>query len=126
MSELKVNSIRGRLSTDTVTVYASAGAITTLTSSTSITIDMANSNNFKVNLAHNATINIPSNHTAGQTGSIFITQTSGSNTVSWHSSWKFAGGTAPTLSTAAGAVDRVDYIVLDSGHIHAVASYDIK
>lgn len=99
------------------------GEITALTSGTSITIDMADSNNFSVTLAHNATFANPSNDTAGQSGSIFITQDStGSRTASWGTDWDFAGGTAPTLTTTAGAVDRIDYVILDSSNIHAVAT----
>ncbi len=99
------------------------GEITSLTSGTTITIDMANSNNFSVTLAHNAEFANPSNDTAGQSGSIFITQDgTGSRTASWGSDWDFAGGTAPTLSTAAGSVDRIDYVILDASNIHAVAT----
>ena len=99
------------------------GEITALTSSASITIDMADSNNFSVTLAHNATFNNPSNDTAGQSGSIFITQDgTGSRTASWGSDWDFAGGTAPTLTTTAAAVDRIDYVILDASNIHAVAT----
>tara|TARA_R100000458_G_scaffold50713_2_gene51012 strand:+ start:471 stop:2285 length:1815 start_codon:yes stop_codon:yes gene_type:complete len=99
------------------------GEITSLTSGTTITIDMANSNNFSVTLAHNATFANPSNDTAGQSGSIFITQDgTGSRTASWGSDWDFAGGTAPTLSTTASAVDRIDYVILDASNIHAVAT----
>ena len=99
------------------------GEITALTSATTITIDMANSNHFSVTLAHNATFANPSNDTAGQTGSIFITQDgTGSRTASWGSDWDFAGGTAPTLTTTAAAVDRIDYVILNSTNIHAVAT----
>ena len=99
------------------------GEITALTSGTSITIDMADSNNFSVTLSHNATFANPSNDTAGQSGSIFITQDgTGSRTASWGTDWDFAGGTAPTLTTTAGAVDRIDYVILDSSNIHAVAT----
>ena len=99
------------------------GEITSLTSGTTITIDMANSNNFSVTLAHNAEFANPSNDTAGQSGSIFITQDgTGSRTASWGSDWDFAGGTAPTLTTTAGAVDRIDYVILDATNIHAVAT----
>ncbi|MDP6771870.1 MAG: hypothetical protein QF704_14310, partial [Anaerolineales bacterium] len=60
------------------------GEITALSSATTITIDMADSNNFSVTLAHNATFANPSNDTAGQSGSIFITQDgTGSRTASW-------------------------------------------
>ena len=99
------------------------GEITALTSATTITIDMADSNNFSVTLAHNATFANPSNDTAGQSGSIFITQDgTGSRTASWGTDWDFAGGTAPTLTTTAGAVDRVDYVIKDASNIHAVAT----
>ena len=99
------------------------GEITALTSASTITIDMALSNNFSVTLAHNATFANPSNDTAGQSGSIFITQDgTGSRTASWGSDWDFAGGTAPTLSTTAAAVDRIDYVILDASNIHAVAT----
>ena len=40
--------------------------------------------------------------------------------------WRFTGGTAPTLSTAANAVDRIDYLVVGAGNIHCVASLDVK
>ena len=99
------------------------GEITALTSGTTITIDMADSNNFCVTLAHNATFANPSNDTAGQSGSIFITQDgTGSRTASWGTDWEFAGGTAPTLTTTAAAVDRIDYVVRSTTSIHAVAT----
>ena len=99
------------------------GEITALTSATTITIDMADSNNFSVTLAHNATFANPSNDTAGQSGSIFITQDgTGSRTASWGTDWEFAGGTAPTLTTTAAAVDRIDYIIKSGTSIQAVAT----
>ena len=123
MSNLKVDSMESRTAGGTVAVSATSGNITTLTSSTSITIDLSDSNNFKVTLGHNATFNNPSNITAGQTGSIFITQDgTGSRTGSWGSYWDFIGGTAPTLTTSPAAVDRIDYVVLDSTNIQAVAT----
>ena len=103
------------------------GEITALTSAATVTIDMADSNNFSCTLAHNATFANPSNLTAGQSGSIFLTQDgTGSRTASWGTDWDFAGGTAPTLTTTASAVDRVDYVVLDSSNIHAVATLNLS
>ena len=97
--------------------------ITALTSATTITPDFADSNHFSVTLAHSATFANPSNLTAGQTGSIFITQDgTGSRTGSWGSYWDFAAGTAPTLTTTAAAVDRIDYVVRSTTSIHAVAT----
>ena len=99
------------------------GAITGLTSATTITIDLDNNNFYSVTLAHSATFANPTNTTAGQAGSIFITQDgSGSRTASWGANWKFAGGTAPTLTTTAAAVDRIDYVVKSATEIHAVAT----
>jgi len=99
------------------------GEITALTSATTVTIDMANSNNFSCTMAHNITFANPSNDTAGQCGSIFLTQDgTGSRTASWGTDWDFAGGTAPTLTTTASAVDRIDYVILDASNIQAVAT----
>ena len=99
------------------------GEISALTSAATITIDMADSNNFSVTLAHNATFANPSNDTAGQAGSIFITQDgTGSRTASFGTDWEFAGGTAPTLTTTASATDRIDYVIRSGTSIQAVAT----
>ena len=99
------------------------GEITALTSSATITPDMADSNNFSVTLAHNATLANPTNLTAGQSGSIFITQDgTGSRTLAYGTQWDFVGGTAPTLTTTAAAIDRLDYVVRTTSSIHTVAS----
>ena len=106
----------------------SVGAtITAATSSSGITLDLGASVHHSVTLAHNTTFADPSNEVAGQSGSIIITQDgTGSRTAAWNSAWKWTGGTAPTLSTAASAVDRIDYLVVAAGNIHAVASLDVK
>lgn len=97
------------------------GEITALTDASSISIDLADSNNFSVTLGGNRTLANPSNIVAGQSGSIFITQDgTGSRTLAYGSYYDFAGGTAPTLSTTASAVDRIDYIVRTSTSIHCV------
>ena len=115
------------LANDNTWTGAQRGQVTGLTSSSSITIDMSTTNNHSVTLAHNTTFANPSNQVAGQSGSIFITQDgTGSRTAAWAANWKWKGGTAPTLSTTAAAVDRVDYIIAASGSIHAVATLDVK
>jgi len=104
-----------------------AGAITALTDAATITPDLNASNNFSVSLGGNRTLANPSNITAGQSGSIFVTQDgTGSRTLAYGSYFKFAAGTAPTLSTAASSVDRIDYVVASATKIHAVASLDVK
>jgi len=104
---------------------AQRGAISALTDGATITPDFALANNFSVTLGGNRTMANPSNLVAGQSGSIFITQDgTGSRTLAWGSYWDFTTGTAPTLTTTAGAVDRVDYIVRTTGSIHAVFTGD--
>ena len=99
------------------------GEITALTDGATITIDMADSNNFSVTLGGNRTFANPSNDTAGQSGSIFITQDgTGSRTASWGTDWEFAAGTAPTLTTTAAAQDRIDYVIRSGTSIQAVAT----
>jgi hypothetical protein len=97
--------------------------ITTLTDGATVTPDLNDSNNYVLVLGGNRTIANPTNITAGQSGSIFITQDgTGGRTASWGSYWDWAAGTAPTLSTGASQVDRIDYIVRSSTSIHAVAT----
>ena len=115
------------LAGDNTWTGAQRGQVTGLTSATTITIDMSTTNNHSVTLGHNTTFANPSNQVAGQSCSIFITQDgTGSRTAAWAANWKWKGGTAPTLSTTAAAVDRVDYIIAASGSIHAVATLDVK
>ena len=104
-----------------------ASNITALSDGATITIDMATACHHSVTLGGNRTFAAPSNQVVGQSGSIFITQDgTGSRTATFNGAFKFNGGTAPTLSTAAGAVDRIDYIIKSSGVIHCAVSTDVK
>jgi hypothetical protein len=101
--------------------------IGTLTDGATITPNFDANQNFTVTLGGNRTLANPTNVDAGQTGSIFVVQdATGGRTLSFGSYWKFAGGTAPTLSTGANAVDRIDYIVKSSTEIHAVATLNLS
>ena len=103
------------------------GEITTLTPGATVTIDMADSNNFTLTLDQATAMANPSNDTAGQSGSIFMIQDgTGSRTASWGTDWEFAGGTAPTLTTTASAVDRVDYVIRSTSSIQAVATLNLS
>ena len=82
--------------------------------------------NFIITMGGNTTMTA-NNQKIGQTGAIFMVQDgTGSRTAAWHADYKWAGGTAPTLSTAANSIDRIDYFVKASNQIHAVASLDVK
>ncbi|BAQ93362.1 hypothetical protein [uncultured Mediterranean phage uvMED] len=104
-------------------IYTAAqrGEITTLTDGANVSVDLSASNNYSLTLAGNRTLDNPTNIVAGQSGSIFIVQdATGSRTLAYGSYYDFAGGTAPTLSTAADAVDRIDYLVRSATSIHCV------
>ena len=86
-------------------------------------LDLNRNANFELTLSGNITLANPAELTAGTTGSIFVVQDgTGSRTVAYGSFWDFAAGTAPTMTTAASSVDRIDYIVRSSTKIHAVAT----
>ena len=115
--------------TDVAQTFSAAqrGTITTLTDGATVTPDFATSNNYTLTLGGNRTIANPTNLTAGQSGSIFLVQDgTGSRTAAWGSYWNFAGGVAPVLTTAASAVDRVDYVVRSASSIHAVATLNLS
>jgi hypothetical protein len=100
---------------------SAASAIVTLTDGATITPDFDTGNIFTVTLGGNRTMANPSNLVAGQSGSIFIVQDgTGSRTLTWGSYWDFINGVAPTLSTTASAVDRIDYVVRSATSIHTV------
>ena len=94
---------------------AQRGDITELTG-TSFTLDLNASNNFKLSPSGTFTVALSNLATAaeGQTGSIFIVY-AGTESGSFPTTMKFVGGAAGiTLTSTAGAVDRIDYIVMNS------------
>ena len=127
--ELYENGVK-KFETATGGVSLTGGAaanVTALSDGATITIDMATACHHSVTLGGNRTFAAPSNQVVGQSGSIFITQDgTGSRTASFNSAFKFVGGTAPTLTTTAAAVDRIDYIILSSNVIHCAVSLDVK
>ena len=95
------------------------GNIVTIQDQANLAYDMDDGVNATVTLGGNRTFDNPTNITVGQSGSIFIVQDgTGSRTLSFGSAFDFAGGTAPTLSTGANAVDRIDYVVRTTTSIH--------
>ena len=56
-------------------------------------------------VSSNRTMGAPTNLKNGAFYALAVIQNGGSNTLTWNSVFKFAGGIAPTLSTAAGAKD---------------------
>ena len=79
-----------------------------LTWAATVTIDATASNNFRVVLGGATTFANPTGMIDGQEINLRLKQDgTGTRTATWGSKWKWPGGTAPTLSTAINAVDRV-------------------
>ena len=88
----------------------SASNIVAVGTASTITVDLTTGNNFTITLNGNYTLGNPTGVTTGQSGSIYLVQDgTGSRTLGFGTHWHFAGGTAPTLSTGANAVDVLVY-----------------
>jgi hypothetical protein len=106
--------------TDAVQSFTAAqrGTVVTLTPGATVTPNFAAGNNFSLALGENTTIANPTNLTAGQSGSITITQDSTARTVSYGNYFYFEGG-IPTFGTTTGAVSTLVYYVNSSTRITA-------
>lgn len=94
-----------------------------LTDAATIAVDFSTGVDFTVTLGGNRTLGNPTNVKPGQRGRIRIAQDgTGSRTLAYSSFWDFAGGLTPTLSTAIGAVDYLDYDCVSATSIRASLS----
>jgi hypothetical protein len=92
-----------------------------LTDAATVAIDASASNNFTLTLTGNHALGAPSNLKDGQNIAIEIKQdATGGHTLTFDAIWTFPGGTAPTVSSAAGAADvLVGTYFAGSGKIRA-------
>lgn len=112
------------LSTDQVWA---AMAEVTLTDGANIALDLSTGFDFTVTLGGNRTLDNPTNTKVGQRGRIRVVQDgTGSRTLSFGTSYEFAGGTAPTLTTTASAEDVLYYDVISSTRILVSIVKDIS
>ena len=106
---------------------AQRGTPVALTDAATVAVDLSLGNNFTLTLAGNRTLGAPTNVTAGQSGVIVVTQDStGSRTLAYNSVFKFAAGTAPTLTTTASAVDVLAYYVESSTRITVTSLLNVS
>ena len=97
--------------------------IVSLTDEANVSISFQKGQNFSLTLAGNRALSNPTSCVPGQVGSIFMVQdVTGSRTLSYGTNWEFPAASAPTLSTSAAAVDRLDYIVRTSTAVQAILS----
>jgi hypothetical protein len=111
------NPVTTSLTSTTVTAPVTVQTITTDTDGATITFNLATSNWHNVVLGGNRTLAL-SNATVGQQFTIQLTQpaSGGPDTVTWFSgiTWN-GGGSAPTLQTAANAIDTITFKCTGSG-----------
>ena len=99
---------------------------TTLSDGANISWDLNANQVAKVTLGGNRTLDNPTNQKAGSTYILRIIQdATGSRTLAFGSAYDFPGGTAPTLTAAANAVDLLTF-VSDGTNMLGVAQGDLK
>lgn len=108
-----------------------SGAIASLTDNASVALNLALANNFSLlmtsGVGASRQLANPTNAVAGQSGLIIVTQdASGSRLLTYGSNYKFAGGTAPSLTTTANAVDYLSYFVESPTRIFISPAKDVK
>lgn len=92
-----------------------------LTDGATINWDLNSGGVATVTLAGNRTMAAPTNIKAGASYALQVTQdATGGRTLTWNSAFKFPGGTAFVLSTAANAIDLITFISTDGSTLLAV------
>lgn len=100
---------------------------TTTTYGATTTFDFSTFKNTKVTLTGDITTQTLTNIVEGKAGMItFIQDGSGNHTTVWNSIFKFSGGTAPTLTTTAAAVDILTYSCRTTTFCAASLLTDVK
>lgn len=123
-AEYWANTADKALSTDTVW---SAAAFQALTQAATIAVNFGAGINFTTTMTGTRVLGNPSNAKTGQSGTIEIKQdTTGNWGLTYGSSWIWAGGIVPVLSTAANARDLLTYVVLPDGKILGNLLKDVK
>lgn len=80
-----------------------------LTNNTTVSTNALLGSLFTLSLATSATLDTPSNLQSGQTWQVAVTQSGGAHTLGFVSSYLWSGGTKPTISTTAGAIDLLTF-----------------
>ena len=126
--------VNGSFSTDAAAFNGKAtfnkpavGTVTALTSTAaSMAINLALANNFSHTTTENTTLAAPSNPVAGQSGVIVITQGATPRLLAYNTFWKFPGGTIPTLTASASAVDVLAYYIESATRATCQLIKDVK
>ena len=83
---------------------------TALTSGTSVSWDVAANQVTGLTLGHNATMAAATNQVDGGVYILKVTQGVSTKTLSWNSNYKWPGGSAPTMTATASAIDVFTFV----------------
>lgn len=98
----------------------------TLTDASTLTLNLAQTQNFTVTLGGSRTVANATNIQTGQSGMLVVRQDgTGGRTLTFGTGWRFPGNTAPTLTTTASAVDVIVFTARDSGNLVAQAILNV-
>ena len=108
-----------------------AGAVGTpivsLSAATSLALNLSTGNDFAVTLTGDSTLENPSNAKIGQCGTIRLIQDgSGNHTFSFGDAYNFAGGTTPTNTKTAAAVDLLIYKVREVSSVDVASILNLS
>lgn len=93
----------------------------------SVSLDLSTGNIRTLTLTGTVSALTATNIPTGPLTLVLIQDSTGSRTItSWNSLFKFAGGTAPTLTTTAGAYDVLDFLCDGTACRLKSATYDVK
>lgn len=104
---------------------AQRSSVVALVDAGTINLDLSASNDFSVTLGGSRTLTY-SNAVAGQSGTLFVTQDATGSRVLSYTGFKFYGGVAPVLTTAANAIDHLHYKVGPGGLVTLALGRDSK
>lgn len=92
-----------------------------------IQLDLSQSNNWELVLGGTTTLLNPASASGGQCGAITIRQDNvGSRLLSYSGNWNFAGGSAPTLTTAASGVDVLAFYCTSPSEVQVVSNLNFS
>ena len=126
---MALRKIKGRILTDPLNVedqviqraelkdYSETKAA--LSASASVTIDITNGNVFTITPDQNTTFTFSNPSPTGKSCSFTLvwTQDSSDRTITWPNSVKWAGGSAPDVTSGSGKIDIYTFFTLDAGTI---------
>jgi hypothetical protein len=111
----------------TAALITSASAFVTLTDAATVALSWTAGLNRTLTLGGDRTMQNPSGGIPGTIRHVRIIQDgTGNRTLAWGNQYKFPGGTAPTITIAAGSVDLVEILCVTASRFEVKITQDIR